>query len=218
MSMGKWLLDLIYPPKCVLCGRLLKKNEEGACPRCLMELPILTQGLSGGDFYSAGAAPFRYEGTLRESILRYKFGGRQHYARFFADYLAAAISTHLSGQFDLVSWVPISRRRRFERGYDQARLLAEQTAIQLGMPCVQTLKKIRHNQRQSGIQDDAERRANVKGAYRAVHSERVQGKRVLLIDDIITTGATVSECAYTLRRVGAAGVVAGAVAAARPKS
>ena len=215
----KWLLDLIYPPKCVLCGRLLQKDEENACPRCLLELPILTVLLDGGDFYSACAAPFRYEGKLRESILRYKFGGKRHYAQFYAEYLAASIRAQLGGKFDLITWVPISRRRRRERGYDQARTLAELTAKRLGCPCVQTLKKTKHNRRQSGIDSDEARRANVKGVYRAVKPERFAGKRLLLIDDIITTGSTISECAFTLRRAGASGVAAAVTAAARaPKT
>lgn len=210
----KWLLDLVYPPKCVICGKLLKPDETETCKPCLIDLPLNTVPVKPGEFYAACCAPFRYEGMLRESLLRYKFGGRVHYARFYADYLAASVQSQLGGQFDLITWVPISERRRLERGYDQTRLIAEALGKRLGMKPVRTLRKIKHNERQSNLSDAAARRGNVKGVYRAVRPERFAGKRVLLVDDIVTTGATLSECSYMLRLGGATRVVAAAAATA----
>lgn len=212
-----WLLDLVYPPKCAICGKLLKEDEKDACKHCMLELPVFTGEIRCGEFFEGCAAPFRYEGGLRESLLRYKFGGRQHYARFYAVYLAAAIRERFGEEYELISWVPISRRRRLERGYDQAQELAGRTALLLDKPCVRTLRKIKHNRRQSGISDPDERRGNVKNAYRAVRPDGFAGKTVLLIDDIITTGATLSECAGVLRTAGAAHVLAAVAATAARK-
>ena len=210
----KWLLDLIYPPKCVICGKLLAPDETDVCKACVIDLPVNAAPVEPGEFYSACCAPFRYEGTLRASVLRFKFGGRVNYARFYADYLAASVQSQLSGEFDLITWVPISELRRMERGFDQTRLIARELGKRLGMTPIRTLRKFKHNQRQSRMADVSARRGNVKGVYRVVRKERFAGKRVLLIDDIVTTGATLSECSYMLRLGGAKRVVAAAVAKA----
>ena len=94
-------------------------------------------------------------------------------------------------------------------------LLASAAALELGEVAVETLRKGRNTEAQSGLDDDAARRANVLGAYTAVDAELVEGKRVLLIDDVITTGATISECARILRTVGAREVVCATLARAR---
>lgn len=211
-----WLLDLIYPPKCPICGKLLAADEPEACKSCFLDLPINTVAPAAPEFVTQCAAPFRYEGSLRESLLRYKFGGKQHYALFYARYLAAAIEAQ-DWQIDLVTWVPVSRIRRRERGFDQAQVLARQTAKLLGLPFCRALKKTKNNERQSSITDPEKRRTNVHGVYKPVKLERFRGKRVLLIDDIMTTGATMSECAGTLRIAGAK-TVFGAVAATAKKS
>ena len=94
-------------------------------------------------------------------------------------------------------------------------LLASAAALELGEVAVETLRKGRNTEAQSGLDGDAARRANVLGAYTAVDAELVEGKRVLLIDDVITTGATISECARILRTVGAREVVCATLARAR---
>ena len=111
--------------------------------------------------------------------------------------------------------MPLSDRRKKERGYDQAFLLASAAALELGDVAVETLRKERNTDPQSGITEDAQRRANVLGAYTPVDPELVAGKRVLLIDDVVTTGSTLSECARTLRTMGAEDVVCAALARAR---
>ena len=125
------------------------------------------------------------------------------------------VHDHLDGRWDLITWVPLADQRRRERGYDQAFLLASAAALELGEVAVETLRKGRNTEAQSGLDDDAARRANVLGAYTAVDAELVEGKRVLLIDDVITTGATISECARILRTVGAREVVCATLARAR---
>ena len=105
--------------------------------------------------------------------------------------------------FEVLSFVPIAFLRKMKRGYDQGDLLAEALGNELNVPAVKTLRKIRNTPPQSGIKDVARRRANVLGAYRCVDAEAVRGKRVLLLDDVLTTGATASECARVLLTAGA---------------
>ena len=116
--------------------------------------------------------------------------------------------------FDVLTWVPVSPWRRFTRGYDQVELLAAAVGAELGMEPVRTLRKIRNNPPQSGITGLAQRRANVLGVYRIADPELVRGKRILLLDDIITTGATAGECARVLLTAGAKEVHCGCIAAA----
>ena len=120
--------------------------------------------------------------------------------------------------FDFLTWVPISTMRKLSRGYDQVALLAEAVGQELGITPVPLLRKIRHNPPQSGIVGEAQRRANVLGAYEAPNDDLLAGKRIVILDDIITTGATVSECARVLLTVGAKEVHCGAMAVARHQS
>ena len=115
---------------------------------------------------------------------------------------------------DMITWVPISAKRLRKRGYDQVQLLARAVGPELGIPVEPLLEKIRDNRANSGLKTPAERRANVLGVYKAVGQEHFRGKRVLLLDDIVTTGATASECARVLLTAGAEEVIFAAVAAA----
>jgi competence protein ComFC len=218
------LLDLLFPPKCVFCGRLLTSGERDFCARCQRELPWLEgpEAEQTGEFFTLCASPLAYRDQVRDSIRRYKFKGRQGYHKAYGRLVAQCVHDHLDGRWDLITWVPLSDQRRRERGYDQAFLLASAAALELGEVAVETLRKplplLRktvHNPAQSGLKEAAARRANVLGAYTAVDAELVEGKRVLLIDDVITTGATISECARILRTVGAREVVCATLARAR---
>lgn len=209
-SLWTLALDLLFPPKCVFCQTLLEKEEEGLCARCEKELPWLSGGPAetAGEFFSLCVSPLRYQGRVRESVHRYKFGGAVSYAATYGRLLADCVEERLAGRFDLVSWVPLSRKRLRQRGYDQARLLAEELARRLDLRAEPLLEKVRHTEAQSGLSSDSGvRRANVLGAYRALSPGLLAGKRVLLVDDVATTGATLSECARVLRTAGAADVL-----------
>lgn len=210
------LLDLIYPPKCLFCRRILSRGESGICGSCREKLPAEPQERTG-DFFRVCVAPLPYAGGYRDAVLRYKFNGKSFYAPFFGELLAQTVRKELDGTFDLITWVPVSKKRLRSRGYDQTRLLAEQTAKQLGLEAAPLLTKIRHNPAQSGIRDAAARKSNVLNAYRVDCPERVSDKRILIIDDIITTGATLSECCRMLETAGAKRTVAAALAAAEKK-
>ena len=210
-------LDILFPPRCVFCRRFLKSGARmQICGECLETLPFTKDGGGKtGEFFTACVAPLYYEGNVRESLLRFKFKDATGYAEEYGKLLADCIRENLAGRYDLISWVPLSRKRLKERGYDQAMLLALATALELDDVAVSTLEKPLEAEKQSLMGSAEKRRANISGAYRAVDLELVDGKRILLIDDIVTTGATLSECAKTLLAAGAAEVLCAAVACTR---
>ena len=207
------LLELIYPRKCVFCMRLLAREETDLCMQCRTRLPYCA-GKQRSIPYSAGsAAVFYYEDDVREAVLRYKFGGQMQYAHAFGRLVAMQVREHLP-EFDLICHVPVSRARRRERGYDQAECLARAVGAELGMRPRRILIKKRNNPAQSGIPTPEQRRANVLGVYEVRDHAAVQGKKILLIDDVTTTGATLSECCRTLLDAGAAQIFCAVLAQA----
>ena len=214
MILIKRLAALLFPPKCVLCGKVLEDRETDLCAHCRVNAPACPVSRNKLPFLDSWLALWHYEDNVRGSLLRYKFYGRRHYATVYGRLLAMKLSREREDRFDVITWVPISRLRRLRRGYDQVELLAEAVAEELGMEPVRCLKKIRHNKAQSGITGHAQRRANVLGAYEAVAPENFRGRRVLLLDDVLTSGATAGECARVLLTAGAKEVHFAAVAAA----
>ena len=200
-QLGERLLDLLYPPKCAFCRKLVTDGRM-LCPDCERALPVpekekQSKKISG---LAVCLSPLYYTGDVRQSLHRYKFQGAAAYYRIYAELMVACVREH-GLTADLVTWVPLSRKRLRRRGYDQARLLAEEVAGRLALPCEQTLEKIRNNPAQSGTSGAEERQKNVLGVYRAVTS--FAGEHVLLVDDIVTTGATLSEAAKELLNAGA---------------
>lgn len=104
MKLLAWLLDLLYPPKCVICGKLLEKQGP-VCPRCLDSLPEYDGAAPQVRFTEAGAVSFYYEGALRESFLRFKFGGAAHYAAVYGAWMAHTIEDKLAGRFDTLTLI-----------------------------------------------------------------------------------------------------------------
>ncbi len=214
MKLLSALLDLLYPPKCVFCGKLLQSHEVDICTSCRQDLPVVNGDLKRGECYRTCYAAYYYEDDVAESVRRFKFAGRSLYADAYGRVLAMLILRNQIA-FDVLSWVPISKERKKKRGYSQTKLLAYATAKELRVPAVKTLIKIKDNKAQSSILNPAERKRNVKDAYRVTASENVEGKHILLIDDVITSGATLSECSRTLLKSGAKSVVCVTVAAVR---
>ena len=209
------LLSLLFPPKCVFCGKILTGSGDPMCEKCDIALPYTAGGgKQSGDYFDLCVSPLRYEGTVRKSILRFKFRNASAYADSYGKILAKCIREHLHIKYDIISWVPLSARRERTRGYDQSMLLALATALALDDVAVETLRKPQDVTAQSSISGAAERRANISGAFEITDPELVAGKCVLLIDDIITTGSTISECARILLIAGADKVVCAALATA----
>ena len=211
---GEHVLNLLFPPKCILCQSVLQAQETDLCRACRTDSPECAGIHKNFSFLDSWTAVWYYKGNIRKSILRFKFYGARHYAPAFGRMLAMRIQQEYAEEFDILTWVPTSRLRRLIRGYDQSQLLAEAVGQELGMPAVRTLHKVRHNRAQSGIAGQAKRRANVLGAYRTVCPQELAGKRILLLDDVITTGVTAGECARMLLTAGAKEVHCGCIAAA----
>ena len=215
MKLYHFLMELLFPPKCVLCRKLLKSGEIDLCRECRADAPEYAGKKINIRFLDSFAAVWYYEGNVRRSLLRFKFYNARSYGVSYGRILAMKLLREYPDGFDMLTWVPVSRLRKLRRGYDQVELLAKAVGRELGLSPVPTLKKIRNNRPQSRLKDPAARRANVLGAYRLLEGAAVKGQRVLLLDDILTTGATAGECARVLLSAGAKEVHCAAVAAAR---
>lgn len=212
--MLQWLIRLLFPPKCVLCGKILSKNETDFCHACRINTQEFSKSKRKIPFVAQWTGIWYYKENVRGSIHRFKFFNARRYAVPYAQRLALRLQQDEMDEFDVLSWIPISASRRWKRGYDQGQLLAQALAAELNCPCCKVLDKTRNTPPQSGFRDASKRRANVQGAYRIVNKELIQGKRILLLDDVLTTGATSSECAKTLMIGGAKEVTLATVAVA----
>ena len=215
MKLTDGILQLLFPEKCVLCRAVLNRKELDLCHNCRADGPEFRAGRKKLPFLDSWVAVWYYEKKARRSLLRYKFGRRRSYAQSYGRLLAMRLLEEYPEGFDLLTWVPTGWFKRLTRGFDQCQLLAQAVGKELGMEPQRVIRKIRSNKTQSTIHGEAKRRANVLGAYKVTQPEQVKDKRILLLDDIITTGATAGECARILLTAGASEVHCGAVAAAR---
>lgn len=198
------VMDLFFPRKCPFCG--MSVGKELLCDDCRRTLPWCEEERSGAGFGRV-TAPLYYGDSVRAAIHDLKFYGKTGGIDCFGQLMAQCAAERYSGEFDAVTWVPISQKRLKKRGFDQTRLLCASLCVDWHVMPLETLRKIEDNPPQSGIDDAAARRANVLGMYEAVNTADFAGKRLLLIDDVCTTGATLSECARVLKAAGAADVV-----------
>ena len=209
MNVFNKILDLFFPRKCVFCRKILHIKEEGWCEVCTESLPYTEFGSKiEGDYFDFCISPLFYKGVPREALLSFKFKNAPVYADSLGKMLAECIMEHPDmNDYDIITWVPLSQKRKRTRGYDQAELIALATAKQLNDAAKEVLKKSLDVKPQSEFRDAGERRANIDGAYDVIDSSLVKDRCVLLIDDIITTGSTLSECAKVLLDAGAHRVV-----------
>ena len=182
---------------CVTCRTPFQNefplDKEGRCAIC-------RRGLRGFDSaYSFGA----YEGRLRELIHLFKYEKVQTLARPLCELLAVALPR--DQKFDAIAPAPLHWTRYWQRGFNQSHLLARRLSRRTGIPVVRALRRVRATTSQAGLSDSARRR-NVAQAFHVRRGARLEGKRVLLIDDVMTTGSTASACARALKRAGAAKV------------
>jgi competence protein ComFC len=207
-------LNVFFPPRCVFCRKFLKSNESSICSSCTDSVPFTSGGetVRRGQYFDVCVSPLVYTGNVRKAFLRFKFKGATNYAEYFGKIMADCIKSHLSGRYDLITWVPLSKSRERQRGYDQSMLLAYAVALELEDVAVETLRKTTDVQAQSSLVGREKRQANVSGAYEVFDAELIVGKRILLIDDVVTTGATLSECSRMLLMAGAEEVMCAALA------
>jgi ComF family protein len=204
--LGKTALDFCLPRKCLFCRSELEEDVP-LCPACQKALPVTGErAMRKGVHFDRCLSPLYYTGGLRDSFHRYKFAGHWHYSRIFARWMWECLEREEPDfvRFDLVTWTPLSLPRALKRGYDQSRRLAQGVARQAGLPLVPTLEKTRNNPPQSGTAGSEARRKNTIGVYRLRPDAAVRGKRILLVDDIVTTGSTLEEASRILREAGGA--------------
>lgn len=207
------ILDIFFPAKCLLCQRVLSRDETDLCHNCRKDTEEYPKPKHKISFVAGWTAMWYYNGNVRHSLLLYKFYNRRSYGAVYGRLLAMMLSSKRLCDYDILTWVPVSRRRRWLRGYDQVELIARSAGQELNTPAIAVLKKIKHTKPQSRLPGYAQRKANVMGVFSVPDPALIAGKRILLLDDIITTGATVSECARVLLTAGAKEVSCAAVAA-----
>lgn len=218
MNPGTALLDLLFPPKCPFCQKILDDPRAPVCPACQPALPWL-EGAAGEqkvEFADGCFSPLAYRDSVVEAVHRYKFQRVRAYDKPLGQLMAQCLLDRRPQGADLVTWAPLSRRRLRERGFDQAELLARVVARETGIPARATLCKRRNTGLQSRLQEESARRANALGAYALLPQIDLAGKRVVLVDDVVTSGSTLSECARLLRQAGAAQVFCLTLAQAGP--
>lgn len=206
------LCSVIAPVRCPVCKKILHSESSFFCPECQKHLPwvkekdgeFVTSG-KAGKYVSGYAAPFYYKDDIRLAFSRFKFQNKPVHAHAFGICMAecwrrAAESSPLGDELmpDVITWVPVSKKRKRDRGYDQSELLAKCVGEELGIPVVPLLEKTGDNKPQSTL-DAFARAGNVIGMYETrADGTDITGKTVLLIDDILTTGATVKEASFVL--------------------
>lgn len=210
------MIHLIFPRKCLLCEKILSKQELDLCHSCREDAESFPEIKNSFSFLAGWCAIWYYKGNVRNGILRYKFYGKRNRGKNFGRLLAMKLLQSGHTDYDVLTWVPLSATKLNDRGYDQVKEFSKSVAKELSMPLTRTLKKVRDTNTQSTLETLDARRANVMGAYEVIDPELVKGKRILLLDDVITTGSTASECAKTLLLSGAKEVYCAALAAIHP--
>ena len=207
------VLDLLFPPRCPFCRALLQDYEKNLCRKCSSTLPSVPEAADSQSLrhIERCVSPLYYTGKVRESLLRYKFGGLRIYAKTYAVLMAERLEKR-ELSFYVITWVPLSAKRLRSRGYDQAKLLAVEIAKRCGAPCECLLIKATDTPPQSGTHSRRERESNIKGVYRPTALPLIRDRNILIVDDIVTTGSTLGECARVLKAAGAKSVSAVTVA------
>jgi ComF family protein len=173
------------------------------------------QALRQVEFAEGCLSPLRYGSGVRRAVHQYKYAKVAAYSVPLGKLVAQCVQDGLPGRADALTWAPLSKQRLRQRGFDQAEQLARRAGEVLSLPVVCALKKVRDTSPQSLLKDAAQRRANVLGAYVVRPDADVSGMRLIVVDDVVTSGATLSECARALRQSGAAKVWCATLAQAR---
>jgi len=227
-------VSLLYPPVCTICGRSIRAGQY-LCDQCeanaiRIHAPFCDkcsepfEGFITSAFtcancahreihFDAAVAAYRGRGVVRQIIHEFKYNHQIHLRHLVARWLCAALDDErLRGRrFDLIVPVPLHPARERERGFNQASLLAELLARHGSMPVKALLERIRYTNTQTAL-DRSECMENLHNAFRLRKNADVRGLHVLLVDDVLTTGSTLNECARVLKRAGALSVY-GATAA-----
>lgn len=199
------LLKLIFPERCILCRRFIP--EGYICSGCEKEETTVSRNLNiamgKGSRLVKVWAPHRYEGKYRINIHRFKFDGVYHKGKAIAKLIADRVPSEIFEGADAITFIPLSTDVYRQRGYNQAEIIARELSALTGLPLRDSLEKIKQNKPQHSLSAKA-RRKNVKGVFAL--KEDIKGQNLILVDDIITTGETMNECAGLLFKGGAVSV------------
>ncbi|MBU2583514.1 MAG: ComF family protein [Alphaproteobacteria bacterium] len=229
-----WLTDLLMPPVCLGCQEAIA-SRDSLCPQCWSGIDFVGAPLcdrlgirlpyATGDVMISAAAAARpppyararavahYDGAMRDLVHGFKFRDRHEIRRLFGTWLCRA-GSQLIADADIIIPVPLNRFRLLQRRYNQSAILAREVSRISGVPVLTgALRRGRRTKAQVGLTRE-QRRDNVRGAFDVPPRQRprIEGRRVLLVDDVITTGATAEACTTTLLKAGAANVDVLAVA------
>jgi ComF family protein len=230
------LVSLLYPPVCAICGANTPAGEylcdlcEGTavrivapfCQKCTEPFEgAITSAFTCANcthraiHFDAAVAAYRSRGIVREIIHSFKYNRQIYLRRLVARWLCAALADERlrDCRFDVIVPVPLHPTRQRERGFNQASLLAELLSAEISVPSKPLLERTRYTTTQTAL-DRAERMENLHNAFRLRKTANVRDLQVLLIDDVLTTGSTLSECARILKRAGAMSVHAATAARA----
>lgn len=195
--------NLIYPPTCGICGKL---KSDFLCNKCQKILESqakfkIEKNSNTNYYFEEHLYIFEYQGMIRKVILNYKFNDRAYLYKTIVNFLLKNEKFFaILESYDTIVPVPISRKRRKERGYNQSELIAKEIARNLSIEYNnQCLFKTKNIVEQSKLNKE-ERQKNIQGVYELHSPEMLQGKKILLIDDIYTTGSTVNECSKVLKQ------------------
>jgi len=229
-------VSLLYPPVCTICGRSIRADEY-LCDQCETKAVRIVapfcqkcsepfEGSITNTFacancahrtiyFDAAVAAYRGRGIVRQIIHEFKYGRQIHLRHLVARWLNSALDDERLRQshFDVIVPVPLHPARQRERGFNQASLLAELLSAQTSIPVKPLLERTRYTTTQTAL-DRSERMENLHNAFRLRKNADVRGWRVLLVDDVLTTGSTLNECARILKRASAFSVHAATAARA----
>lgn len=228
--------SLVYPPACVVCSATVEPNEylcdacddkitrivPPFCARCSEPFDgAITNEFHCANcaqreiFFEAAVAAYRSRGIVRKVLLDFKYGRQIHLRHLVGRWLVAALndSRLRDRTFDIIIPVPLHPARERERGFNQAQLLAHILGAHMSIKPMSILQRVRFTTTQTAF-DRAERMENLRDAFRLRRGADVRGLRVLLVDDVLTTGSTLSECARVLKEAGAQSIFAATAARA----
>lgn len=197
-----FLLQILYPKQCLICGKL---EQDTICSKCYNRLKIeaKVEKYNNKDF-NKHLYIFKYEGKMRNLIIDYKFNDKPYLNELFAKIILKneKICRKIK-KYDIIVPVPIHKRRKNERGYNQSELIARKLAKNLNLELVNdSLIKQKNTLPQSTL-SKKQREENAKQVYKIQNKPKIENKKVILLDDIYTTGATTKECSKVLRQNGA---------------
>ncbi len=203
--------DCIFTVRCPFCEKVIDRNEF-ACKKCtaaIPETPMVNYAVGGYKCVS----PLPYQGIFKDAVRSFKFRGNGVYSKPLAYFLSLCVKEMYNDKtFDVVTCVPMHKNLLKQRGYNQAELLAKECSGYLQIEYSDLLEKFRENKPQHSIKGK-ERQRNVRGVYRIFDKNLVKDKNILIIDDIITTGNTLGECARVLTNAGCKSISCAAVCA-----